>query len=129
MHRMPRFFPMWGGPLWSASVSSACRVSQPRVIAILMTDDFELGWLLAVAGAAVWASRPIAAWIAAFGSARAILAHVKSGDPHPDGLEPLPCEATSRLAALDDEAAQSALEAARAGGAQILKREDQAYPS
>jgi DNA processing protein len=94
-----------------------------------MTDDFELGWLLAVAGAAMWAPRPIAAWMAAFGSARAILAHIKSGEPHPDGLEPLPREATSRLAALDDEAAQSALEAARAGGAQILTREDQAYPS
>jgi DNA processing protein len=94
-----------------------------------MTDDFELGWLLAVAGAAVWAPRPIAAWIAALGSPCAIIAHVKSGEPAPDGVEPLPREATSRLAALDDEAAQSALEAARAIGAQILTRDDAAYPS
>src|SRR5580704_7767747 len=94
-----------------------------------MTDDFELGWLLAVAGAAVWAPRPIAAWIAALGNARAVLAHVKSGEPPPDGVEPLPRDTSFRLAALDDDAAHDALEAAQSSGAQILTREHPAYPT
>ncbi|HLJ82672.1 MAG TPA: DNA-processing protein DprA [Candidatus Eremiobacteraceae bacterium] len=99
------------------------------MIPIVVTDDFELGWLLAVAGAAVWAPRPIAAWIAALGSAREVVAHVKSGEPPPDGIEPLPREARLRLAALDDESARCALDAARASGAHILTRDDQRYPS
>ena len=58
-----------------------------------------------------------------------MVAHVKSGEPPPNGIEPLPREANVRIAALDDESARCALDAAQHSGAQILARDDQRYPS
>ncbi len=100
-----------------------------RVIPTVMTDDLDLGWLLAVAGAAVWAPRPLSMWIAALGNARAVAAHAKSSEPCPANAEPLPPDALLRLATLDDAAAQAALDAARSCGARVLTRDDPDYPA
>src|SRR4029077_3106216 len=95
-----------------------------------MTDDLDLGWLLAVAGAAVWSPRPLASWFAALGDARAVAMHAKIGGPlAPCGAEPLSSDALAKLAALDDAAALDALRAAQACGARILTRADAHYPS
>ena len=94
-----------------------------------MTEDQDLGWLLAVAGAAVWAPRPIATWIAALGDARAVVAHVRSGGPCPENAEPLPPDALARLSAIDDATAISAIEPARSCGARVITRSDAEYPT
>jgi DNA processing protein len=94
-----------------------------------MTDDLELGWLMAVAGAAVWSPRPLATWFAALGDARSIASHARSGGPFaPIGAEPLSSEILSRLAALDDAAAANALRAADNFGSRVLTKLDPLYP-
>jgi DNA processing protein len=93
-------------------------------------DDLDLGYLLAVAGAAAWAPRPLASWFRALGSARAIVERVRAQDgAPPQGAEPLSFEALARLAALDDAAAARALGEARAADARIVLRDDAAYPA
>jgi DNA processing protein len=94
-----------------------------------MTNDLELGWLMAVAGAAVWSPRPLATWFAALGDARSIAAHARgSGTFAPIGAEPLSSEILSRLAALDDAAAADALRAAVDSGSRVLTKLDPLYP-
>lgn len=94
-----------------------------------MTDDLDLGWLLAVAGAAVWSPRPLASWFAALGDARSIAAHARSGAPlAPCGAEPLSSDIAARLAALDDASAIDALRAADKCGASVLTNLDPRYP-
>jgi DNA processing protein len=95
-----------------------------------MSDDLDLGWLLAVSGAAVWSPRPLASWFEALGDARAVAAHASTGGPFaPCGAEPLSPDALAKLAALDDAAALEALRAARACGARVLTRSDARYPA
>jgi DNA processing protein len=94
-----------------------------------MSDDLDLGWLLAVAGAAVWSPRPLATWFTALGDARSIAAHARSGGPFaPGGAEPLSAEILARLAALDDAAATDAVRAANACGSHVLTKLDPLYP-
>jgi DNA processing protein len=94
-----------------------------------MSDDLDLGWLLAVAGAAVWSPRPLAMWFAALGDARSIAAHARSGEPlAPAGAEPLSSDILARLATLDDAAAADALHAANKCGSRVLTKLDQSYP-
>jgi len=96
-----------------------------------MTDDLDLdlGWLLAVAGAAVWSPRPLASWFSALGDARAIAEHARAGGPFPPaGAEPLSSEILTRLAVLDDPAALDAVHAAHACNARVLTRDDALYP-
>ena len=93
-------------------------------------DDLELGYLLAVAAAGMWAPRALAAWLAALGSPRAILEFVhRVGNEPPSGVEKLPPAALARLALLDDGAARAALAAAQRSGARIVLRSDAAYPA
>ncbi len=93
-------------------------------------DDLDLGYLLAVAGAAAWTPRPLASWFRALGSARAIVERVRAQDgAPPEGAEPLSFEALARLAALDDAAAARALGEARAADARIVLRDDADYPA
>jgi DNA processing protein len=94
-----------------------------------MSDDLDLGWLLAVAGAAVWSPRPLATWFDSLGDARSIAAHARSGGPLvPAGAEPLSSDILARLAALDDAAAAAALRAADDCGARVLTKRDPLYP-
>jgi DNA processing protein len=94
-----------------------------------MSDDLDLGWLLAVAGAAVWSPRALATWFAALGDARSIALHARAGGPFaPIGAEPLSSEILSRLAALDDTAAAAALRAMNDCGATVLTKLDPFYP-
>jgi DNA processing protein len=94
-----------------------------------MSDDLDLGWLLAVAGAAVWSPRPLATWFSVLGHARAIAEHARSGGPlAPCGAEPLSTDILARLAALDDSAALEALRAANDCGARVLTMHDPLYP-
>lgn len=94
-----------------------------------MTDDLDLGWLLAVAGAAVWSPRPLASWFAALGDARSIATHARDGGAlAPCGAEPLSSDIIARLAALDDAAALDALRAAKKCNAHVLTKQDPLYP-
>src|SRR5450631_3667794 len=94
-----------------------------------MSDDLDLGWLLAVAGAGVWSPRPLASWFAVLGDARSIAEHARSGGPFsPCGAEPLSSDALARLAALDDAAALGALRAADDCNARVLTKLDARYP-
>lgn len=94
-----------------------------------MSDDLDLGWLLAVVGAAVWSPRPLTTWFDALGDSRAIAAHARSGGPFaPGGAEPLSSDILARLAALNDATALAALRAANDCGARVLTRSDPSYP-
>ncbi|HEY5094221.1 MAG TPA: DNA-processing protein DprA [Candidatus Eremiobacteraceae bacterium] len=94
-----------------------------------MTDDLDLGWLLAVAGAAVWSPRPLTSWFASLGDARSIAEYARSGGPlAPCGAEPMSSDLIARLAALDDAAALDALRAADKCGARVLTKVDPLYP-
>lgn len=94
-----------------------------------MSDDLDLGWLLAVAGAAVWSPRPLATWFNALGDARSIAAHARVGGPFvPAGAEPLSSEILARLASIDDAAAAAALRAAHDCGSRVLTKLDPRYP-
>lgn len=92
-------------------------------------DDVDLGYLMAVAGALVWTPRHLRSWLDALRGPRAIIAFAKSGDPRPpDGLEPLSRQAVGRLAAIDDAAAQRALDDVQSCGARALIDTDADYP-
>lgn len=94
-----------------------------------MSDDLDLGWLLAVTGAAVWSPRPLATWFDALGDARSIAAHARSSGPlAPAGAEPLSSDILARLTALDDSAAADALRAANDCGSHVLTKLDPLYP-
>ena len=94
-----------------------------------MTDDLDLGWLLAVAGAAVWSPRPLASWFSALGDARAVSEHARVHGPFPPtGAESLSADILARLAALDDNAAGDALGAAIACNARVLTKDHALYP-
>jgi DNA processing protein len=94
-----------------------------------MSEDLDLGWLLAVAGAAVWSPRPLATWFDTLGDARSIAAHARVGGPFvPAGAEPLSSEILARLAAIDDAAAAAALRAANACSSRVLTKLDPLYP-
>lgn len=93
-------------------------------------DDLELGYLLAVAGAGAWAPRPLASWLRALGSPRAIVDHIRAheGAP-PDGAEALSFDALTRLAQVDEAAAAGALEEARGANVRIVLHSDADYPA
>lgn len=94
-----------------------------------MTDDLDLGWLLVVAGAAVWSPRPLATWFSTLGDARGIAEYARARSPFPPpSAEPLSADILAKLAALDDAAASDALRAANACGARVLTKEDPLYP-
>lgn len=94
-----------------------------------MVDETELGYLLALAAAAMWTPRPIAAWVACLGSARAVVERVRSNVRlPPPGAEPLGADALDRIAAVDDERARRALVRARESGARIVTRACDDYP-
>ena len=94
-----------------------------------MTDDLDLGWLLAVAGAAVWSPRPLASWFSSLGDARTVAEHARLRGPFPPaGAEPLSADILARLAALDDAAALDARRAANACNARVLTKEHALYP-
>ena len=93
-------------------------------------DDLELGYLLAVAGAAVYSPRALHAWLRRFGSPRALIAQLHGAPGRtPDGLEKLSGETLARLALIDDGAAREALHAARSSGARIVVSGDDDYPA
>ena len=94
-----------------------------------MSDEIELGYLLAVAAAGVCAPRPLDSWFRALASPRDIVRHAKHGGVTPSAAEPLSSEVLRRLAALDDAAASAALARARACGAAVLTRRDERYPA
>jgi len=93
-------------------------------------DDLELGYLLAVAGAAVYSPRALHAWLSRFGSPRALVAHLRDALARaPDDLEELSDETRARLALIDDDAARAALDAAHSSGARVVVRSDEEYPA
>ncbi|HKW44220.1 MAG TPA: DNA-processing protein DprA [Candidatus Eremiobacteraceae bacterium] len=95
-----------------------------------MSDDLDRGWLLAVAGAAVWSPRPLATWFAAMGDARSIARQARAAGAFvPSGAEPLSSDTLARLAALDDKAAFNALRAAEKCAALVLTKTDPRYPA
>jgi DNA processing protein len=96
-----------------------------------MHDELELGYLLAVSGAAVWSPRPLVAMLAALGGARAVVEYARAQplwEPRP-ACELLRAEALARVAAIDDEAARKALEDARSGGQRFVTRDSPQYPA
>ncbi len=95
-----------------------------------MQDERELGYLLAVAGAAVWTPRPLVAMLDALGTARALVDYARDASR----FAPLPCEhlgveALGRIAAIDDDAARRALSDAREGEQCIVTSADDNYPA
>jgi DNA processing protein len=97
---------------------------------IVRVDDADLGFLMAVAGALVWTPRLLRAWLDAFGSARAIIAWVRSQtEPLPAGAEPLSPAAMSRVAAIDERAAERAVQELARSGARAITDSDATYPA
>src|SRR5579872_4440905 len=95
-----------------------------------MDADLELGYLLAASAAAVWTPRPLVACLDALGSAHELVRFARN-EIHraPPGCEPLSLDTQARLAAIDDEAAHTALEQARARGYSITTRSATDYPA
>jgi DNA processing protein len=97
-------------------------------------DERELGYLLAVAAAAVWTPRPLVAMLEALGGARALVAYARS---HVDAgrltlrpaCEHLGREALQRVAAIGDAEAARALETAQAHGIRFVTSRAAAYPA
>jgi DNA processing protein len=95
-----------------------------------MDDERELGYLLAVAAAAVWTPRPLVAMLQSFGSASALVAYAKN----PLAASAAPCEhvsaqALARIALVDDRTAQAALAAARTNDQLVITSSAAAYPA
>jgi DNA processing protein len=92
-------------------------------------DELQLGYLLAVSGAAVWTPRPLVAMLAALGSARELVAYAKNASTAaPPPCEILGSEGLARIAAIDDAAARAALEHARRPGHRFVLQKDPHYP-
>lgn len=92
-------------------------------------DELDLGYLLAVAGAAVWTPRPLVAMLETLGSARALVEFARAENP----IMQMPCEqlgaeALGRIAAIDDSAARGALAQARQNDQQLVASNDPTYP-
>jgi DNA processing protein len=92
-------------------------------------DDLDLGYLLAVAGAGMWAPRALATWLRALGSPRALVQSVRQGEEPPPNAERLSATARGRLALIDDVAARAALDAAARSGARVVLDSDADYPA
>jgi DNA processing protein len=95
-----------------------------------MSDELDLGYLLAVAGAAVWMPRPLVAMLGALGSARALVEFARRASQDREiPCERLGVEALARIAAIDDRSANHALVEARQGDHQFVTSADPRYPS
>ncbi|MDQ6767418.1 MAG: DNA-processing protein DprA [Candidatus Eremiobacteraeota bacterium] len=92
-------------------------------------DELELGYLLAVSGAAVWTPRPLVAMLSTLGGARAIVSYARAAPaiPPPD-CELLGAEALDRIAAINDDHARVALDDARALDHQFITSSASGYP-
>ncbi len=94
-----------------------------------MDDELELGYLLAVSGAAVWTPRPLVAMLATLGGARELVAYAKNATTAaPPPCETLGSEALARIAMIDDAAARSALDSARVPGVSFATPAGRRYP-
>ncbi len=95
-----------------------------------MQDERDLGYLLAVAGAAVWTPRPLVAMLDALGSARALIDYARDASRFPPlACEHLGVEALGRIAAIDHQAARHALADAREGEQRVVTSTDENYPA
>ncbi len=95
-----------------------------------MQNELELGYLLAVAGAAVWTPRPLVAMLDILGTGRALVDFAR--DAH--RCMALPCEqlgveAMGRIAAIDDAAARRALAEAQEDDQRIVTSVEDRYPA
>ncbi|HZV79817.1 MAG TPA: DNA-processing protein DprA [Candidatus Binatus sp.] len=99
-------------------------------------DELELGYVLAVASAAVYSPRAVRAWLRSCGSARSLVNRIRNvaasdstsaTDEHPP--ERLSAQARCKIAAIDDTAAHAAVVAAQGSGARVVLENDDEYPS
>ncbi|HXW51392.1 MAG TPA: DNA-processing protein DprA [Candidatus Acidoferrales bacterium] len=94
-----------------------------------MDSELEAGYLLAVAGAAVWTPRPLVAALRELGSARALVEFAR--EPlHADATprERLGAEALARIAAIDDAAARDAFRMASRPELRFVSSTSPGYP-
>jgi len=93
-------------------------------------EELDLGYLLAVSAAAVWAPRPLVAMLTTLGGPRALVQYARaSSHESPPACELLGAEALDRIATVDEPAARTALKEARKDGHQFVTSADPCYPA
>lgn len=95
----------------------------------VVDQKLDLGYLLAVAGAAVWTPRPLVGMLDALGSARRLVEFARQPIHEVDvACEKLGAEALARIAKIDDVAASCALAEASSEDCMIVTRSNTEYP-